>query len=70
MNKATKTKLENSFKEYHLEISNFQYFSGDSYKASFDVRYYKKHNDRIYTSSIVVGKNQTYAQAIDMGINW
>lgn len=70
MNKATKTKLQNSFREYQLEISNFQYFSGDSDKASFDVRYYKEHNDRIYTSSIVVGKNQTYAQAIDMGINW
>ena len=47
MNKATKKKLENSFKEYHLEISNFQYFSGDAYKASFDVRYYKQHNDKI-----------------------
>lgn len=70
MNKSTKTKLEKAFKEYDLEITNFQHFSGDAYKASFDVRYYKQHNGQTYNSSMVVGRKQTYWEAIDMAINW
>jgi hypothetical protein len=70
MNKSTKTRLENKFAKFHLQISNFQYFSGKGYKASFDVRYYKEHNDTFYNSSMVVPRGETYEQAIDMAINW
>jgi hypothetical protein len=59
MNKSFKTKLENKF---DTSIFNFQYFSGNLYKASFDMLCRKNNSN--YTANVVVKSNETYEQAI------
>lgn len=61
--KAFITKLEN---EFNISISNFVYFSGNAYKASFDAIYTEDGEN--HTVNVVVKESETYKQAIQRAL--
>lgn len=63
MKKAFITKLE---KEFDITISNFEYFSGNHYKACFDVLFSVDGQNTII--NVVVKGSETYKQAIERAL--
>ncbi len=63
MKKAFIKKLE---KEFDISISNFEYFSGNNYKASFDVLL--SVDGKNTTINVVVKDSETYKKAIERAI--
>lgn len=61
-NRAFLTKLE---KQFDVSIFNFQYFSGDSYKAGFSMIYNDSKSNNDYTANIVIKADETYAEGIE-----
>ena len=62
MRNNTKKRIENSFKDYFLNIYNFQYYSGEYLKAGFRISFYK--DDKLIDIDLKVKKNETYKEAI------
>ena len=62
MRNNIKKRIENSFKDYFLNIYNFQYYSGKYLKAGFRVSFYK--DDKLIDVNLKVKKNETYNKAI------
>ena len=62
MRNNIKKRIENSFKDYFLNIYNFQYFSGEYLKAGFRVSFYKY--DKLIDVNLKIKRNETYNEAI------
>ena len=62
MRNNIKKRIENSFKDYFLNIYNFQYYSSEYLKAGFRVSFYK--DDKLIDVNLKVKINETYNEAI------
>lgn len=62
MRNNVKKRIENSFKNYFLNIYNFQYYSSEYLKAGFRISFYK--DDKLIDIELKVKRNETYKEAI------
>ena len=64
--KNTKIFTKKLEKKFNVEITSFHYFSGNSYKASFDLLIPKADHWR--RKEVLVGCNETYENAIEKAL--
>ena len=65
--KNTKIFTKKLEKKFNVEITDFQYFSGNYYKASFNLLIPK--TDHWKRQEVIVKQSETYEQAIERVLN-